>query len=327
MRGMTTSAMLTMALAASIPAAMAARHSATAEPEAASATLKAPNPDEIRFICSRQKKLGDFLAQLDPGVPHTIRVVGACRENLVLSGFARLMLLAAPGASISDASGGMNYVLQTLRSSTVELQGFLINGSVACLEDSTCFFVTDRFRGGNFVDGGEGVLVVRSYADFLAGSVIEDSDGNGVSVLNGALVRADGLTVQNAGGNGMLVLGGSHLTVYFSTIQNNGGDGIRVRVNGSVRVFDGTIQGNAVDGIEVISGSDAQLLTGETGVSIINNGNVGVSVGDLSFVEFAEGANVTGNLSGADVQCMPQFSATRGALTNINGGSTNCVEP
>ena len=326
MRALTVSAVLTLTLAGAIAAAGAVQGGATAEPRAASPKLDASTPDELRFICFRQHKLGDFLAQLDPGVPHTIRVVGACRENLVLSGFARLTLLAWPGASISDASGGTEYVVQMLKSSTVELQGFRINGSVACLEDSTCFFVADTFQGGNVVDGGEGVLVVRSYADFLSGSVIQNSDGNGLSVINGAIVRADGLTVRNVGGNGMLALGGSHLTVYSSTIRNNEGNGIRVRVHSSLRVFDGAIEGNGIDGIQIESGSGAQLVA-DTGVSITNNGNAGVSVADLSFAEFQGTNTVTGNFGGTDVLCLPQFSATRGALANIGGGSTNCVEP
>jgi hypothetical protein len=317
MLGLTTSAMLTMALAASIPAAMAARHSATAEPEAASATLQALNPDEIRFICSRQKKLGDFLAQLEPGVPHTIRVVGACHENLVLSGFARLTLLAWPGASISDASGGTDYVVQTARSATVELQGFRINGSVGCFEGSTCSFITDTFQGG------DGVTVIRSYADLLSGSIIQNCAG-GLFVGNGSVVRTDSLTVRNCDGDGIRVVGGAHVTVFSSTIRNNDGSGIRGRAQASIRVFDGTIRGNGADGITVDSGSNLQVLN-ETGTSITNNAAAGVSVGDLSFAELGELTTVTGNLGGTDVLCLPQFSATRGAFAV--GGSTNCIEP
>jgi len=50
-------------------------------------------------------------------------------------------------------------------------------------------------------------------------------------------------------------------------------------------------------------------------------------VRDLSFAFFSSGNSITGNLGGTDVLCSPQFSATRGALTNIGGGTTNCVEP
>jgi hypothetical protein len=60
--------------------------------------------------------------------------------------------------------------------------------------------------------------------------------------------------------------------------------------------------------------------------TMIGNGSNGVVVRDLSFAKFST-SNVTGNLSGTDVNCKPQFPATRGALTDIGGGTTNCVEP
>jgi hypothetical protein len=57
------------------------------------------------------------------------------------------------------------------------------------------------------------------------------------------------------------------------------------------------------------------------------NRGSGVLVKDLSFAFFGLGGNVTGNLGGTDVVCSPQFPGTRGALKNIGGGTTNCVEP
>jgi hypothetical protein len=51
-----------------------------------------------------------------------------------------------------------------------------------------------------------------------------------------------------------------------------------------------------------------------------------VQIQDLSMATFS-GATVTGNGGGTDVVCIPQFSATRGALSDIGGGTTNCVEP
>jgi hypothetical protein len=52
-------------------------------------------------------------------------------------------------------------------------------------------------------------------------------------------------------------------------------------------------------------------------------------VKDLSFGNFPAGVSnvVKNNPGGTDVLCSPQFPATRGALANIGGGVTNCVEP
>ena len=50
---------------------------------------------------------------------------------------------------------------------------------------------------------------------------------------------------------------------------------------------------------------------------------VGVHLEDGSFAGFVA-ANVTGNLSGLDVECAPQFPITR--FVDRTGGVTNCVE-
>jgi hypothetical protein len=50
----------------------------------------------------------------------------------------------------------------------------------------------------------------------------------------------------------------------------------------------------------------------------------GVHLEDGSFAVFF-GTAVTGNLSGTDVECAPQFPITR--FVAGTGGITNCVEP
>jgi len=84
-----------------------------------------------------------------------------------------------------------------------------------------------------------------------------------------------------------------------------------------------TIQDNAGHGIRVESGSEASLDDGSIG----NSGGAGVEIGDLSFVWFRDQVTLTGNQGGTDVECLPQFSATRGVLASIGSATTNCVEP
>jgi hypothetical protein len=43
--------------------------------------------------------------------------------------------------------------------------------------------------------------------------------------------------------------------------------------------------------------------------------------------EVLHNVKLPGRRSGTDVECLPQFSATRGALTSIGSATTNCVEP
>ncbi len=66
-----------------------------------------------------------------------------------------------------------------------------------------------------------------------------------------------------------------------------------------------------------------------TGNVVTGDGGSGVDINDLSFASFENpGNNITGNLAQPDRRLLqPQFSATKGVLTNIGGGTTNCVEP
>jgi len=89
------------------------------------------------------------------------------------------------------------------------------------------------------------------------------------------------------------------------------------------------VSGNPGAGVALLDSSVARFNSdGGTVNRITGHLFNGVVVGDLSFARFVGGGNdvVTGN-SGTDVICFPQFPATRGALTNIGGGTTNCIEP
>ena len=98
-------------------------------------------------------------------------------------------------------------------------------------------------------------------------------------------------------------------------------------------MFTSTVTGNGGNGINVIGHSTLQLGfggngNGGPGSSITNNSGAGIMVKDLSFANFLDGVTnvVTGNGGAKDVICNPQFPATRG-VTNIGGGTTNCIEP
>jgi hypothetical protein len=115
-----------------------------------------------------------------------------------------------------------------------------------------------------------------------------------------------------------------------SSIQNNGSvgsPGIAVGNHSTVRLISCSITGNTLDGVSLRSSSEAEFDAFLGPSTVTGNGGNGVSLRDLSFAFFGQGNNITGNLGGTDVLCTPQFSATRGALTNIGGGTTNCVEP
>src|SRR5262245_13668577 len=90
---------------------------------AAASSIGDHRPYEIAFTCG-ERSLGNLLEHLNPASTYTIRIYGACRENLSITGFTRLTLLAAAGASFTDASGGTDYVIQVLKASNVDIEGF-----------------------------------------------------------------------------------------------------------------------------------------------------------------------------------------------------------
>ena len=287
--------------------------------------INMPHPNAIKFNCGNAQHLtlSNFLAGLNSNLVNTILVSGTCTDNLHITGINRLTLLAAPGATINDASGGSDFVVTAANTLTFDFEGFTINGGaagVACLEHSTCLLAANTIQNSF----GVGVLVNRSNA-ILQGDTIQNNAGRGVSALNAANVTLAGETVQNNGGAGAAAFYGTNLNVQFSVITSNGGAGaIRVAEHSTLRLIDSTLQGNP-NGVSLESASLGTFENFGAGSSITGNGNVGVQVGDLSFADFSGGPNIiTGNLSGTDVSCVGQLPVTLSATTLIGGGITNC---
>lgn len=266
------------------------------------------------------------LAKLNPNGVNVVHVSGSCNENVSVQSFENLTLVANSGASINDPSGGALDALDIADSREVNVEGFTINGAVACFEYSLCRFA------GNTVQGspGDGVLISRAEATFQSDTV-ENNAGRGIAALNGSVVRVIGDLLTGNGAAGAIANLGSHLTLLNVTSVNNGGAGVRIASHSFLRLVDSALTGNGLQGVAIDSSSEARSDTQVTGNTITGNGLAGVRIGDLSFVHFFGSDNITrnnaSNPGGLDVVCLPQFSATRGALTSIGGGTTNCVEP
>lgn len=272
------------------------------------------------------------LKLLNPRGPNTITVVGTCKENVVIQSFDRLTLIAS-GASINDASDGVNPVVDIEDSTRISLQGFTINGGdigVLCSDFSLC-----RFKGNtiqNAVNDGLGMYIVRSQATFDH-DVIQDNSGDGLDVINGSTVVSDSLSVQRNASEGIFVGFESFMVARTDTIQDNFRNGIVASQNSALAVVSSDISRNGENGVLLTRASTAVFRAPLGPANVKNNGASGVLLGDLSFGEFQGLGNViadnntsTGGV-GNDVTCNPQFSASRGAHTNIGGGTTNCVEP
>src|SRR5713101_1966588 len=134
---------------------------ATFAGQTAPSTGSAQN-NEIAITCGDQpgnQSISGVLAHLDPTQPHTIRVSGTCKENVLIQSFDRLTLIANPGAAITDASGGNTAVVDIEDSQRITLQGFTVNGGatgVFCGHHSFCHFKGNTIQGAVNGGGGDG---------------------------------------------------------------------------------------------------------------------------------------------------------------------------
>jgi hypothetical protein len=297
---------------------------------AASENAQAAN---LSVNCNKKETIHKALklvAAQNPGGPNTITVSGSCEDNLVIDGFDRLTLITKNGASISDASSGTLAVVFVHDSQSFHLQGFTINGGadgVDCVGASVCYL------RGNTVQssvGQQGVGVGGGSRSILVGNTIQNNTQRGLTVNGGGQVFSNSDTFTGNASAAIVANSGTYLTADISNITNNAADGsaaVVVTDHSAARLISCTIRGNRGDGVDVQRGSETRFDAYDGLGAITANSGVGVSVSDLSFALFTGGTTITGNLAGADVLCSPQFPATRGALTNIGGGITNCVEP
>ncbi|HEX6504681.1 MAG TPA: right-handed parallel beta-helix repeat-containing protein [Terriglobales bacterium] len=262
--------------------------------------------------------------------PSTITVTGPCVENVTVASLDNLTLQASPsGASISDASSGNLDTVAVGTSNRFVLNGFTINGSVDCFDNSFCTLQGNTIQNSQT---GYGLRSSRSRVDSVSDSISNNPSGAGILDSNQSVMLLIDDTVSNNAGNGIVVEYASLVQMARSstttTVSNNAGHGVFATAHGTVRLNHANVTGNANDGIRVQDGSVLHTDFVAPRVNdITGNGGAGVNLGDLAHAFFANDGsiNVTGNLSGPDVYCAGQFAATRNVAST--GGTTNCVEP
>lgn len=296
----------------------------------ATSTARAAN---INVNCNKKETIHKALklvAALNPGGPNTIIVSGSCKDNLVIDGFDRLTLITKSGASISDHSGGTLAVVFVHDSQSFHLQGFTINGGadgVDCVGASVCYLWSNTIQSSV---GQQGVGVGGGSRAILVGNTIQNNTQRGLTVNGGGQVFSNSDTFSGNASAAIVANSGTYFTADISSITNNAADGsaaVVVSDHSAARLISCTISGNKGNGVDVQHGSEARFDAYNGPGAVSANGGAGVVVADLSFALFTGGTTITGNLAGTDVLCSPQFPATRGALTNIGGGITKCVEP
>jgi len=293
---------------------------------AQSSSANSPGANKIKVDCTKKGSIGATLAHLSQtgntrGV--TISVTGTCNEDVLIQGFDRLTLAALTGTTINDPSGGTKITVDIEDSRSVTLQGFTINGGaegVLCSSSSVCYLT------GNTIESslGNGILVSAASSAVLNGNVIQNNGVRGMTDnLNSSANTNNDIFQGNAGPG--IVTNQGYVLMFTSLIQNNGSNGrpgISAISHSAIRLITSTVSGSGGAGVNVEGGSEATFEESR----VTRNAGSGVVISDSSYGLFTA-SNITGNLSGTDVSCRPQFPATRGALTDIGGGTTNCIEP
>jgi hypothetical protein len=281
------------------------------------------NCDSKKGLTRIQRAI-DILQRGESEGTNTILVSGSCKENITIQSMDNLTLTAQNGASITDPSNGNLDVIDIVDSRRVSINGFTIDGGavgVLCSGYSLCRFSANTIQNSP----GFGVDVIASQAHF-DGDTLQNNASRGLAIINGGQVGGVSLTIQGNGDGVVLVTKGV-LILVNSIVQGNQNRGIFAVEGSTIRLEASTLTANSGDGIQLRQSSQARFESFAGVNNITGNGAAGVSVGDLSFAFFDANSNVAGNLGGTDVVCLPQFSATRGALANLSGGITNCQEP
>jgi hypothetical protein len=293
---------------------------------AASQSVQAMN---VSVNCDKKgtiTKALKLLASANPLGPNKVTVSGGCNENLAIQSMDRLTLTTANGASITDSSGGSLAVVDIEDSHSVTLQGFTINGGsggVLCNTTSVCYLTGNTIQDG----GGTGVGVFADSHAILESNVIQNNGFRGATVNDRSRMASSNDVFQGNGAQGVAVISGAYLGTSNSSFLNNI-VGVEGFLNSTLRLNGGTISGNVCSSPAPFCGYGVVLLGGAqssfANMTITANGGSGIHLEDGSFAVFF-GTTVTGNLSGTDVECAPQFPITR--FVAGTGGITNCVEP
>jgi Right handed beta helix region len=231
--------------------------------------------EDVRYVncASSNKKVNSIntaLASLDPSENDTIYVRGACNENVNITSFDNLTLIAQEGASITDVSGGTLPAISITDSSRVSIQGFTANGDgnpndqfavINCI-GSTVYFSGNTVQGGGFDDID---FYLGSKATFN-GDVIQNATGDGIFLGQNSTVSAVNVTIQGIVGVGAEVDVSSFLLIKGSLVQSNT-VGISVYLNGTTRLAHTTVTRNTGDGIDVIDHSSLVLGGGPSSIT------------------------------------------------------------
>lgn len=260
-------------------------------------------------------KISETLRQLDPAGPNVVTIHGTCRENVTINGFDRLTLRAAPGAVMTDASGGEQWaVLLINNSQRIKIRGFHVSGGqvgIVCINGSKCDFANNTMEG----QSQNGFSINDSEAIF-DGDTVRNAEGPGI-LINRSKAQINQITSEH-NGTGVTINAGTVVGENVNANYNKQA-GIFVSSTSHLQLINSTVTNNLQNGIQATSVTTLSLIND----TVTNNTFSGVWLSDMTTAFFAGGTYVNNGVPGSvQVECAPFYTV----VSNLPGGtSTNCL--
>ncbi len=274
--------------------------------------------------------------------PATIKVSGACHENILVQNMDRVTMIALNNASITDLSNGTSEVIDVDNSKGFTLNGFTVTATcpssclnsggtdaISCYRGADCLLINNTVSGAS---NGAGVGVYALSKVLVQGGTLHDNwaglltnDSGDMFILGVTLQNNFYGAFLNHGGNIAFRAGADNVTP--TVISHNTQQGIHTNIGSTVNVkAPADISANGAEGIYLALGSKLFAGGGISGaVSIAGNGSAGVSVNDASIALFAGNAQVTGNPL-PNIACSAPSAVTSGAIAAAGGApNTSCT--
>jgi hypothetical protein len=279
---------------------------------------------DVSVDCNKKGSINEALAKLSPTGPNTVRVSGACNENIHIQGFDRLTLIGDGNASITGTTADVAVVLAGAGSDEFRLENITVNGTtprpgVLCGNFSVCRLVNVTVQGST----GAGVVFRNSSGSIQGGAIQNNREGLSLSASRVDIGGA--AEIRNNTQRGITAVAGSVLIIDGASIANNGFDGIALETGSAMTANNLSVTGNQGGGIALNNTSSLRMANS----SITGNTSPGLFIGNLSFVRLLGGNTVTGNATvqgEVDIRCNASTSGVSGPQPGV-GSTTNCTIP
>jgi len=292
---------------------------------------------DVAVDCSAGGSIGNVLATHANGLGQlTIRVTGTCIEAVTITR-SNVVLLGSGPATI-QAPAPTAFALLVTRARNVEVANLRLaggQGAAGVTKNAQAIFSGVLAEGSNLgmVSADNGTMEI-TRSTLRGNSFGAYSIRRGVTLISDSIIENNttGILAFKGGTINVTSLAPDATTIAAGVIVRNNGTGGVSRSGGLIDLSDARFEGNRSVGLLVDSTSALHFFSSINGSAnrISGNGSVGVLVQKNSSVVFTDATNViTGN--GTGILCQPDSSylisaGSPGNVTgNVSGDIVGCV--